>query len=232
MTDRFSWQTDDEGNWVQPSVPPSRRHRWSLVLFACFVVFGLGYGIYRFSLRQIEQREQIVKTEIRAAHTTWLQAVDGQDLELLTMLSTRRDSEWYATQRRLLTSGRLLDRSVLGLSLSERPSAETEIVLSPDMAEAEMHFPEAYTVGDGSNELPIVLEQTAVYEKKGSTWAQRPLTDDEWGATRQVVSPRTVVTFPERDEAIVGRIASDLGRELGTVCGVSGDSRRVNVTVL
>jgi hypothetical protein len=179
---------------------------------------GLLLALYQFGQRRLSQREAAVKTEVLAAHNTWQQAVARGDLELLTSLTDRDEAGWYTAQRRLLLAGRTLDRTALGLEQVGDAPPLPEVALSADFSSAELTYPQAYKPVGGADETPLLLAQTAFYERRGALWVQRPTTAEEWGPELERANARVIATFPQRDAELVGRLAADLSRDLGDLC--------------
>jgi hypothetical protein len=221
MSGRFDWQTDEDGAWSAPEGPrrPGRgsRRLWTVALLI-FLGAGLLYALYQFSQRRLSQREAVVKTEVLAAHNTWQQAVARGDLELLTSLTDRDEAGWFTAQRRLLLAGRTLDRTALGLKQDGDAPPLPEAVLSSDLSSAELTYLQSYRPVGADDETPLLMAQTAYYERRGALWLQRPPTAEEWGPELERANVRVVATFPQRDAELIGRLAADLSRDLGDLC--------------
>src|SRR5690606_16757564 len=139
------------------------------------VVFGLILVIFN---RRLESREEIVRQSVVAAHRTWEQAVARQDLELFTSLIAREDSRWFQTQRNLLMSGRVFDRSAFGLEQAIAAAATPSVELDANWRRAEVAYEQQYTTGDAPR--PITLRISAAYQLRGSRWQAAPLPEAFW----------------------------------------------------
>lgn len=219
MSGRFNWQTDDEQNWSAPESPrrPRLSRRLRTVLLASGLLAVLLITLYQISQRRLAQLQAGLRSEIRAAHTTWLTAVARGDLELLTTLSAREDAGWFTAQRRLLLAERTLDRPAFGLRVTPAAATEQSIALSPDQTTAELLYRQPYAVAGGGDET-VTLEQIAFYERTGPIWLRRAPTAEEWGPILQRASAQVIATFPERDADLVNRLALDLSDDLGDLC--------------
>lgn len=231
---RFDWQTEEEGPiWL--TVPPAvRRKRTGLA--AVIMVMGL-LVVAALIVGQIGRRtkiqERAVTDDVQAAFSIWKNAIARKDIDLLDTLLLDGEAVWTVTQRELLTSGRSLDRSDLGLMQLERgletASSNPEIEVSSDWREAEITFPVTYRLLENDG-LPaeVKLEQTVAFARAGSRWLLRRPGDDFWGEWQNVKGNLVEVTFRERDAAIAGRFLKDLDRELGEVCAEVIDQDNCN----
>ncbi len=221
MKPNYSWETDEEGEWElttpTPATAAHHQRRIFFVLLALVVVTLV--LIFNLFERRLAAREDIVRQNVVAAHRTWEQAVARQDLELFSSLISRSDADWYQSQRRLLMSGRAIDRSQFDLTLVPARVDQFEIVLDANWRQAELRFPQQYVMGDGDAERIITLNQTYVYQIRGSRWQAAPPPATFWGNTRTREFGPLLVTYAERDASLVEKMAGDLASEIDRICG-------------
>lgn len=227
MKPNYSWETDEEGEWEltppTPTAPGGNQRRVFFILLALVVV--LIVLIFNLFERRLAAREDIVRQNVVAAHRTWEQAVARQDLELFSSLISRSDAHWYQSQRRLLMSGRAIDRSQLGLMLTPAPVDQFEVVLDSNWRQAELRFPQQYVVDDSEAEQIVTLDQTYVYQIRGSRWQAAPPPPAFWGDTRTREFGPLLVTYAERDAPVVEKMAGDLAREIDQLCAQHSGAR-------
>jgi type II secretory pathway pseudopilin PulG len=187
----------------------------SLVAVAALVVWQMG--------RQAAKQEQAVREDVQAAFGVWQQAVARRDRDLLGTLLMDGEARWTATQRDLLTSGRALDRSGVGLTLvgdvRGDQAAGTEIDVSSDWRTAEIRFPLTYSSRDDDGRARDVrLEETVSLVREGSRWLLRRPDEAFWGIWRTRAGKLAAVTYRDRDAAVAERFLDDLDRDLSAVC--------------
>ena len=189
MKPNYSWETDEEGEWEltspTPTAPGRNPRRMFFVLLVLVVVtIALISNLFE---RRLAAREAIVRQNVIAAHRTWEQAVARQDLELFSSLISRSDADWYQSQRRLLMSGRVIDRGQFDLTLTPAFVDQFEVVLDSNWRQAELRFPQQYVVGDGDEKQSIILDQTYVYHIRGSRWQVASPSVTFWGDTLSLI---------------------------------------------
>lgn len=222
MKTNYSWETEDESEWeatTSPNPEPGRHPRRALLLLGLAVVIGCAVIIFLANNR-LKRREELVRQNVVAAHQTWEQAVTRQDLELFSSLITRADNEWYQSQRRLLMSGRILDRDSFGLSESGTVITAPDIILDSNWRRAEVTFPRTYKTKDGNSEQQVSLMMTQVYQLRGSRWQVAKPTEEYWGNLESRQVGRLIISYPQRDSKWVWRLAEDLSREVDEICNI------------
>lgn len=227
MKPNYSWETDEEGEWEltspTPTAPGRNPRRMFFVLLVLVVVtIALISNLFE---RRLAAREAIVRQNVIAAHRTWEQAVARQDLELFSSLISRSDADWYQSQRRLLMSGRVIDRGQFDLTLTPAFVDQFEVVLDSNWRQAELRFPQQYVVGDGDEKQSIILDQTYVYHIRGSRWQVASPSVTFWGDTRTREFGSLLVTYAERDAAVVEKMAGDLAGEIDRLCAQHSEVR-------
>ena len=224
MSDQFDWRTDDEDWPDEPMIAPVRN---SAVFHHCppwfliFVLFSLLVLVGSFTYRQIgehvEVRQEMVEAEILLAQELLFQANAQHDVELLRSLLSGRDVDWTDVQLALVSSGRLFDRTGLGL-YSEPDVTNIRVTLAPDFESAELVFEQSYDWQNGQGVTETVrLQQTAVY-RRGEKWLYSPPVDEFWG-DRKILDGRSLsVTYYQRDSTLVQKLAADLESLIADVC--------------
>lgn len=231
MKPNYSWETDEEGEWEptpSPPVPSGRNQRrmFFILLTLVVVIIVLVFNLFE---RRLAAREDIVRQNVVAAHRTWEQAVARQDLELFSSLISRSDADWYQSQRRLLMSGRAVDRSQFDLTLSPTPANQFEVVLDSNWRRAELRYPQQFVVGGASVEQTITLEQTYIYQISGSRWQAAPPPTTFWGDTRIREFGPLLVTYAERDAEVIEKMAGDLVNEIARICTQQPEAQECSV---
>jgi len=222
MKNNYSWETDDESDWEPSSTPevssPRIGPRTLLLLVAGVVVVCL--FIFFLLDRRLEGREDIIRQNIIATQHTWEQAVNRQDLELFSTLISRAQADWYQSQRRLLMSGRTLDRRSFGLELlpDDPDQFDIDIDLDANWRKAELTFPRQYAVSGTDERPPITLYQTLTYQISGDSWQLAPPPASFWGDSITEDIGMVNITYPGRDREFISRLASDLARDITNIC--------------
>ena len=222
MKPRYNWQTEEEQEWdlsTPEPVPTSRRKRvWALILLIGLTGMVFTSAIFLFE-RRLRSQEESVALDVQATHRTLEQAVASEDLELYTSLLSRDDLGWYQLQRRLLQSGRVLDRRVLGLDWKPATPSAPEIDLDPNWRRAIATFPQSYTLmaAEGPAES-VTLNQTLYYQIRGSRWLLTKPSAAYWGKEVTREFGRLVISYPERDSLVVDQFADRLLRDVESIC--------------
>lgn len=227
MKNNYSWETDDEADWEPsptPVVTSSRGKLYALLLLIAGVAV-IGILILLLLNRRLEGREDIIRQNVIAAQHTWEQAVERQDLELFSTLISRKQADWYQSQRRLLMSGRALDREALGLALLPVETNQFEVELDANWRKAELTFPRQYGVIGADGQSPITLYQTLTYQISGDRWQLAQPSVSFWGGPVVEDVGMLHITYPERDVEFINRLASDLARDLAAICAESSAAR-------
>lgn len=220
MKSNYSWETEDEGDWelVQSPepTPPRKGSRTLLMLVAGVAVACL--LILLLLDRRLEGREAIIQQNVIAAHRTWKQAVESQDLELFSSLISREHTDWYQAQRKLLMSGRLFGRDSFGLDLMPDAPALFVVDLDSGWRRAVLTFPQEYEIENSDGGRSISLFQTQTYQITGNRWLLAQPPDSLWGAWVTKDIGLINVSYPERDSEIISRLTSDLARDIAEIC--------------
>jgi hypothetical protein len=220
---RFDWQTEEEGaaRPVYTPAPVSRRTGLvaaaiiaSVLVVAVVVVWQIG--------RQEVIHDREVRDDVNATFGVWRRAVATKDSDLLDTLLLGGEASWTATERELLESGRMLDRSGAGLGLVEDHGqaldVEAHVEIAKDWRSAEITFPVSYSRPEDNGLQTVQLEQTVPLVREGSRWLLRRPGEEFWGLWRTSGGRLAELTFRERDAAFAGRFLEDLDRDLSQVC--------------
>jgi hypothetical protein len=138
----FDWQTLEDGSeWErepEPPGPPSRGWRWlrwGLILLV--ILAGLGV-IYAQLNRRAATVEARLRADVIAAHQVLLSAAARNDGELARSLILATDPAWREFTIGLVESGQLVGRQMAGLIHQPQASQVIEVILTPDLAHAEL----------------------------------------------------------------------------------------------
>ncbi len=227
---RFDWQTEEEGPITPAStaVSKGRRRKWLVpLIFASFVglVVVAGWQLER----QAESREEAVTADVLAAFNVWRQAVLRRDIDLLDTLLLDGGAKWTATQRRLMQSGRIIDRQDMGLALVagglEALDGQPMVDLADNWRSAEITFPLIYQMIGGEDETSDAkLDQTLFLRREGARWLLRQPEEAFWGIWRAKAGDIASVTFRARDEGLADRLLADLEHDLLQICATSAST--------
>lgn len=220
MKSNYSWETEDENDWEPAPAPeqaPARNNSRAFIL----LVAGVAAACLLILLildRRLEEREDIVRQNVIAARRTWEQAVARQDLELFSALISREHADWYQSQRRLLMSGRILNRESFGLERLPVEPDYLDVDVNTNWRQAELTFPQQYRAAGREASTPVILLQTQTYELVGNRWQLARPSDSFWGDDIQEEVGLLRLYYPERDADIVERLATDLAAEMAVIC--------------
>jgi hypothetical protein len=229
----FEWQQGDEGDWdvpesqPTPDTPKSKR-RLAILAIMVLASFAAGFVIYRQVNNQLQQTETAVQSDILASHNLVQTAASSQDKELLLSVLSGRMPSWTDAQQEVLSAGVLFDRTPWGLpSASYSPmsltiadlEADAHLSLSPDLREAELHFPLTYqfATATGISET-VVLSQTAVYRQGQRNWLLSPPDSEFWGTWQTDAGERLTLIYSERDADLAAELAFDLEGLIQQIC--------------
>ncbi len=198
-----------------------RRYLW--LALAAVLLVGLGAIVGQLAGRQIDERAELLISEVEASYATILDAAGNRDGELFSTFLSGSEPEWVVAQQVLASRGLFLDRSAFGLTLEGDPAALGDtpptITLSPDLLSAELSRPVTYTVDIG-NALTetVTLEQTVVFRRGEDRWLYAPPEADFWGATLTDRGRYLTISYPERDATVGRRLARELDAKLIEYC--------------
>lgn len=234
MSQNFSWKTDEDRGWDDPSPqpPPKPRRRlswaWLLGLFAAALLITA--VIYARIQEQVKETTTRAEQDVLAAHQLSQNAAASQDVDLFRTNLSRRDASWAETQRELVAQGLFQDRTAFGLrwwgqagiSLTDAaatPTLPITITLAPDLLSAEVVYEQEYLLsGSATTSETVRLQQTAIYRRGGGRWLRANPLDEFWGETVEIKKELLTVRYNQRDEVIVARLAQDLNEQLQAMC--------------
>lgn len=221
----FEWQTEEERAWeetVAMETEPRRPSRGSwLWVGLLLVVAGVGlYFGWRTVQERVEETTELIKNDVRSSHQLARQAARQRDEELFVTLLSGREVGWTEAQKERLQRGLLYGNTAHILYMEQlEANPNSEVTLNADLTEAVLTAPEPFMldVGDGLTQT-VVMTQTAVYRKGNHRWLLSPPTAEFWGEQRTVSGQMLIVAYPERDEALVERLAKDIDAILQEMC--------------
>lgn len=229
----FDWQQEDN-RWDEPAAPPTRdsekrKRPFFIFLVIVLTLFLASFVVYQQVNKQVESTTTAVQTDVLAAHNLVQTAEFSADGELLQSLLSGRLDEWITAQESALAAGVLYGRAPwafkpVSTAFSEPLRLEdldglAHLTLSPELIEAELQFPLAYTImtGAGISET-VVLTQTAVYRRGEQRWLLSPPTAEFWGEWVTKKDQYLTLIYPQRDAELAERFASDLEDLLDQIC--------------
>ncbi len=230
----FDWQTEEESAWEDPAwqeksetaVPPSRP--WLTIILIAVVVFAAGAFGYRQINQRLVETTTAVESDIFAVHNLLSRAAANQDADLGKAVLSGRDLGWSRIQADLLSGGLFYEHPGLGLRLPEDEAAYAplfrederfiDLILSPDLNGAELIYARDYlALTDDGVEL-VTLQQTAVYRRGETRWLLSPPLEEFWGNWQTRELDNLTLIYPQRDEAIMQKLADDLQALLQESC--------------
>lgn len=236
----FDWRTDEDErrssqDWDAPATTEknqarSRRPPWRLLgLIGVLILLAGGLVWWRVQQR-IEAATQLVRSDVIASHNLVQRAAEEGDEELFRSFLSGRNPAWTAGELTLFRNRMLADRSAFGLTPPEGtlpvilplPGEEAaagqsvaNVELSPDLNEAVLSVLIPY---ETENAGTVVLEQTTVYRRGDQRWLLSPPADEFWGDWLTSEGDYLSLIYPRRDEAIAGRLATDLDALIDRLC--------------
>jgi hypothetical protein len=238
MPEDFEWHTDEDEGWGELSTEAAKsRGRFPrpplVVVLLGLVAILAGLLIYRLVNRRTTQLTETIEAAVLTTHQLIQQADQIDDLDLFRSSLSGRSLAWSEIQEQLLVAGSLLDRPAFNLravsippenfDLERQETANIEVILTPDLASAEIHFDQPYLVEEGDQAgTTINLRQTAVY-RLGERWLLAPPHKSFWGERESLGGNLLDVTYPERDKDVVERLAPDLDALVSDACRILAD---------
>ncbi|MFO7679093.1 MAG: hypothetical protein R6X34_03500 [Chloroflexota bacterium] len=231
---KFEWQTGEDDRWENDRAadrnpkPGKHKRPFPLILLLVAALLLAGWVLTRQVSQQVASATAAVQTDILAAHNLVQTADARRDVELLRSVLSGRLPEWTAAQEETVTAGILYGRQPWGLvstapngvpfsldDLAERVS----LSLSPELNEAELQFPLAYTHTLVSGvQQTVVFTQTAVYRRGARSWLIASPLPEFWGRWVTNRGDRLTLIYPQRDADLAERLAADLEALLAEVC--------------
>jgi hypothetical protein len=242
MSKEFEWQSDVGERWETadpPAVPtpakqtsvPTNRIEKILVALALLVLLIVVVSVANWGVGgAVQGVVQRTEGEALASHQVAQSAALSSDLELFSSMLSHQDLQWHNIQRVLMRRRLIYDRAPLGLWLdakalaaldetSQAPAASANLSPNLELAEITAVLPYVTQQGDGTVEN-IWLERTDLYQQAGGQWFLLPKTStDFWGDEEMIEEGEILtVTYPQRDQEIVQRLARDIDQVLGQLC--------------
>ncbi len=247
MSANFDWQTEEDQRRAQEDIwddvadspdhrPPRRRLPWRLIAVVGVLAALVGGLVWWRIDRQVEATLAAFRTDVIASHNLVQRAVAENDEEIFRSVLSGRVPSWTAAEMDVFGEQLLFDRSPLGLSPTEgslpviltagdeeTPAGERPVTIdfSPDLNEATVTLAQPYRI-DASGET-IVLRQTTVFRRGDSRWLLAPPLDEFWGEWITSEGDYLSLIYPRRDEAIAGRLAEDIDRQIADMCATLED---------
>lgn len=223
MAGSFDWRSEEgENYWVpEPPKPPPKKSwgRWPLLLaVSAICLSAAAFLIYRQVEERIAEAETAVREDVLAAHTFMLNAANSGDSDLFRIGLSGRDPQWSNSQTNLMHRDRLWDRAPMGIDLIRSESAgEPSVTISNDLLTAVITYTMPYQV----RHQDVTLVHTAVYRRGDNRWLYAPPDDEFWGRPVNNQGALLTLIYPDRDAALLERVAFDLDRLLRKLCVTS-----------
>lgn len=228
----FDWQTDEDAVWEDeiPPTPdrPRRRFPWRLAGIVTGLLLLASAVLYWQVTQRVSAANEAAENDILSSHNLINRIVATQDVDLLSPLLSGRDLGWARQQELLISRGLFYERPVFGLQalgplpeLALSDSRPYSVTLSPNLDAAELTFVLPYQVENQEDEL--LLAHTAVYRLGRERWLLAPPVAEFWGAWQTEKVNGLTFTYPERDAAVVERLAPELAANVQEICQNSGE---------
>lgn len=237
MDRNFHWYTEDDVPTadllsVEDKATANGRP-WVRYLLILLLLTVVASGLYRFVDQQAQSATAAVADEVLTSHHLIRLADARGDIELGGALLSGRQPAWAEAQRELIGAHRLYDRAPFGLQADltailpgsgngRLPTGEqqAEVVLAPNLASAELSFRQQYVIPDQQQmAATVTLRHTAVYRRGRQGWLLAPPEPQFWGEWLTSREEHLSLRYPERDQALGRRLASDLDGKLAQMCG-------------
>ena len=227
----FDWRTeeDEEQRLHQEPEPDkggkSPRRPWLLALLALILISG-AYGLYRTYSGvedHLAETTERIENEVRASDNVIRSAAQRGDTELFVRFLSGADAAWSTAQEQMVLGETWLDRPAFDLTWRPVLTGSTAISISNELTAATLTSYQSYSYAPpGGDETIVVLEQTGVFRLGPDRWLYAPPTSEFWGERQELELITLAVTYPERDEQVVQRLAADLDELLKRLCGEQG----------
>lgn len=230
----FEWQTEEDGEWDEqrwpdkPETAVSPKAPWRTILIIVLLLSIGGAVVYRQANKRLDEATAAVESDIFASHNLLSRAAANRDADLGKAVLSGRDMGWSQIQSELMTTGLFYEPLGLGLTLADETAAFVplfreddrfvDLVLSPDLNEAELAYVRDFWAFTDEGLQPVTLQQTAVYRRGETRWLLAPPLKDFWGDWQTVKQDNITFIYPGRDEEIVLRLFEDLPNLLADVC--------------
>lgn len=218
----FEWHTEDnDATWESSgggNDPAPRNRRWPIWLLMAALVLVVGAIVARQLRATVASATGAIEQEIRTTHAILVEAAAEGDITLFNTLVSGRDRSWTSAQQQLVGSGGLFARGGLGLTAAGT-AAITGVELTPDLSGAVVTASVPYEVPIGNGLTRTVTLQVPHSFRRGSpTWLYAPPDADYWGQPQSRATGLLSYTYPQRDAALVARLAADLAPAALAVC--------------
>ena len=230
----FEWQTEEDVDWddqawrEKPETAVPRKPPWRTLAVVAVLFVIAGILIYQQVNKRLDEATSNVESDIFAAHNLLSRVAASQDVDLSKTVLSGRDLGWSGIQTELISGGNFYVHPGLQLTLPEDSAAYAplsrederfiDLILSPDLNSAELHYARDYLAltDDGLEE--VTLQQTAVYRRGKTRWLYAPPLEEFWGDWQTAEQENLTVVYPQRDEEVVQELTNDLQKLLDEVC--------------
>jgi hypothetical protein len=219
----FEWRTEEDEPWPEKLRPPAQPEAGPRVRPLALVALLLAATAVILVMRQARQQVTVVEStaadDVRHAFYLVQQAAERGDSELVTSLLDRSDAFWFAAQQEIVEQGVFGDRSFAGLAPHAAGLEIIDVTLSPDFTAAELLWRRTYTVDVGAGASgSATFEHVDFYRFREGRWLLAPPPPDFWGAWQMSKGQFLTLVYPQRDDAIGRRLATDLDEMMARLC--------------
>ncbi len=236
MRDEFDWRMGDDlperkSEEQEPGRPPqSSRKKWGRWVWGITAVLLLACLAGTIAYSQLNRRAAAVTNQLSedviAVHQLVLKTAVSRDTDLFQTFLNNPANEWGGYQLELIARDLYLNRAPLGLWVDSRQlisqtltMTNTTTYFSPDLQRVEVQVEQPYLTHTSDDVIePIVLVNTAVYQKKNPSWLLVAPDNTFWGNMLEAKSSIITVHYPARDAQTAERLSADLNNLLVTAC--------------
>ncbi|KAA3664162.1 MAG: hypothetical protein DWQ04_07130 [Chloroflexi bacterium] len=167
-----------------------------------------------------------LSVDVVGVHQLVMETAVSHDMDLFESLFHAPSSQWSKNQFELIARDLYLNRAPLGLWFDSTKlisqTITTENVSTnflPDFQRVEVLVEQPYLMRSSDDTIePVVLVNTAVYQKKDNSWLLAAPDETFWGNELQAESSIIITHYPARDAEIAEKLTADLNNLVVMAC--------------